>query len=236
MGEIRVMRVGEKTIPVEFQKKHIKRMHLHVKGREGRVILSAPFSVPRRLQEAFIIENLDWIEEKRRELRNRPSQQPHRYLTGETIDLWGERKVLVLRGEPGERFRIDGGKAFLYLPEGIPEERRIHFVREAYRQELLQRMREEAPQLEARTGLKVNEWRTKDMKTRWGTCNIEARRIWINLQLVTKPPVCLHYVMLHEILHLVERRHDQRFYALMDRFLTDWRQVWQLLEMSPGNC
>lgn len=239
MGEIRIIRAGDVVIPVEFQRKRIKRMHLHVKGPEGRVILSAPLSVPRALQEAFVAENAAWIERKRQQLRCLPVKQPHRYLTGETIDLWGERKVLVVRAGRSARddgFLVRGGRVFLSVPEGLTDTQRVRFVREQYRHALAARMAEVAPSLEERTGLFVREWRTKDMKTRWGTCNIQARRVWINLQLAAKPPVCLTYVMLHEILHLAERGHNRRFYALMDRYMPDWRQVRRLLEMSPGNC
>ena len=86
MGEIRLVHVDGKVIPVEFQRKHIKRMHLHVKGPEGRVVLSAPLSMPRAVLEAFVVENAAWIEQKRQQLRCLPVKQPHRYLTGETID------------------------------------------------------------------------------------------------------------------------------------------------------
>ena len=96
MGEIRLLHADGKVIPVEFQRKHIKRMHLHVKGPEGRVVLSAPLSMPRAVLEAFVVENAAWIEQKQQQLRCLPVKQPHRYLTGETIDLWGERKVLVV--------------------------------------------------------------------------------------------------------------------------------------------
>ena len=67
------------------------------------------------------------------------------------------------------------------------------------------------------------------MKTRWGTCNVKEGRIWLNLQLAKKPPECLEYVIIHELTHLLEPGHNQRFYQLMDRFLPDWRRVHQEL-------
>lgn len=175
MGEIRLIHTDGKVIPVEFQRKHIKRMHLHVKGPEGRVVLSAPLSMPRAVLEAFVVENAAWIEQKQQQLRCLPVKQPHRYLTGETIDLWGARKVLVVHvgcSARGEGFLVRGSKVFLSVPEGLTDTQRVRFVREQYRHTLAARMAELAPSLEQRTGLFVQEWRTKDMKTRWGTCTV----------------------------------------------------------------
>ncbi|WP_288313151.1 YgjP-like metallopeptidase domain-containing protein, partial [uncultured Selenomonas sp.] len=165
MGEIRLVHADGKVIPVEFQRKHIKRMHLHVKGPEGRVVLSAPLSMPRAVLEAFVVENAAWIEQKRQQLRCLPVKQPHRYLTGETIDLWGERKVLVVHvgcSARGEGFLVRDSKVFLSVPEGLTDTQRVRFVREQYRHALAARMAELAPSLEQHTGLFVREWRTKD--------------------------------------------------------------------------
>ena len=82
----------------------------------------------------------------------------------------------------------------------------------------------------------AREWRTKRMKTRWGTCNIAARRIWLNLELAKKPERCLEYVVVHELTHLLERNHTKRFYVLMDRFLPDWRERRDELNTVPPGC
>ena len=81
------------------------------------------------------------------------------------------------------------------------------------------------PKWEQITGLKANEWRTKYMKTRWGTCNIIAKRIWLNVQLAQKPPVCLEYVILHELTHLIEKHHNARFYGYVAKFMPDWQEI-----------
>ena len=75
-------------------------------------------------------------------------------------------------------------------------------------------------------GVKVAEFGVKKMKTRWGTCSLKARRIWINLELVKRPIKCLEFIVVHEMVHLLERNHNKRFYALMDKFMPDWK-VWQ---------
>ena len=73
--------------------------------------------------------------------------------------------------------------------------------------------------------LKSNEWRTKYMKTRWGTCNIVAKRIWLNVQLAQKPTICLEYVILHELTHLIEKHHNARFYGYVAKYMPDWQEI-----------
>lgn len=222
-------------VPVELTRKNIRRIHLRVRGEDGQVTLSAPPGVPRSVLERFVGDNADWIGQKRRELQALPKRQPHRYRTGETIWLWGERRILVESAERMEGFRLQDGRAFLWLPPGAAEARRIHLAHEAYRRELARAIGEVLPGLSAQTGLAAEEWRIKNMKTRWGTCNIRARRIWLNLQLAAKPRRCLEYVLLHELLHLVERYHNRRFYALLDRYMPSWRETRSLLNRSQGN-
>lgn len=98
-------------------------------------------------------------------------------------------------------------------------------------------MREQIPALitkwEPEIGVSVNEWHIKKMKTRWGTCNSEVRRIWLNLELAKKPASCLEYILVHEMVHFLERHHNDRFRDLMDRFLPQWRLYRDELNQSP---
>jgi predicted metal-dependent hydrolase len=98
-------------------------------------------------------------------------------------------------------------------------------------------LKEQLPALIARweavVGVQVHDWGVKQMKTRWGTCSIRARRIWLNLELIKHPPVCLEYVVVHELVHLHERLHNARFWGLMDRFMPDWRPAQQALKAAP---
>ena len=108
---------------------------------------------------------------------------------------------------------------------------------EGYYRELLHgRIPELLAVWEPAMGVSAREWRTKRMKTRWGTCNIAARRIWLNLELAKKSDRCLEYVVVHELTHLLERNHTKRFYVLMDRFLPDWRERRDELNTVPPGC
>lgn len=219
---------------IEFQRKRIKNMHLRVKAPDGCVTLSAPLRMPRDVIERFVAENEDWLRRKTAEIKKRSGEQ-HQYVTGETISLWGESKVLVVRAAGRAACHFDGPRVLLSLPlgENSTKERREAVLREAYRQELIRAIAEMAPKIEQRTGLYAREWRTKRMKTRWGTCNIVKRRIWINLELAKKKPVCLQYIILHEVLHLTERYHNKHFYALMSYYMPAWKKVRAYLNAAP---
>jgi predicted metal-dependent hydrolase len=118
-----------------------------------------------------------------------------------------------------------GDKILLYLPKKSSVDWREKFMREVYRAELVRKTEVLMPKWEAITGLKSNEWRTKYMKTRWGTCNIVAKRIWLNVQLAQKPTICLEYVILHELTHLIEKHHNARFYGYVAKYMPDWQEI-----------
>lgn len=224
-------------IPVELVRRRMKNMYLRVKN-DGRAVLSAPLGLPRADIDAFLAAHAAWLRKTVETVQRRPPEAPVHTATGETLYLWGAPHVLVVREVPGAlpRAKKDGARIVLTVRPGTDAAHRAAVLKEILRAELERAIAARLPVIERLTGLHAREWRTKDMKTRWGTCNIQARRVWINLQLAAKPPVCLTYVMLHEILHLAERGHNRRFYALMDRYMPEWRQVRQLLETSPGNC
>ena len=218
-------------IAIELQRKHIKNMHLRVKAPDARVTLSAPLRMPKALIERFVRDNEDWLRRKIAEIKARPTVE-HQYVTGETIRLWGEPKVLVVKEGRRADCSFAGARVLLTVPAGSSRTQRENLLREAYRQELIAAIQEMAPAIEQRAGLFAAEWRTKQMKTRWGTCNILKRRIWINLELAKKKPICLRYIILHEIIHLAERYHNKHFYALMSYYMPEWKQVRDYLN-SP---
>ena len=117
----------------------------------------------------------------------------------------------------------------LTVRPGTDAAHRAAVLKEIVRAELERAIAARLPVIEHLTGLHAREWRTKDMKTRWGTCNVRARRIWVNLQLVHHPRICLDYLLLHELLHLVETHHNAHFYALMTKDMPAWKDVRAIL-------
>ena len=122
-------------------------------------------------------------------------------------------------------FFLSGGKAILTVRKESTAQQREKFVREWYRELLKAEITRLLPKWEKVTGLKATGWQTKYMTTRWGTCNIKTGKIWLNLQLAKKTPECLEYIILHELIHLVEKTHNEKFISLMDKYMPMWREV-----------
>ncbi len=112
-------------------------------------------------------------------------------------------------------------------------ENRVLTLTAYYRVDLKTRIEMSISHWQDTIGVTANGWGVKKMKTRWGSCNIGAKRIWLNLELVKKPPECLEYVLVHELVHLLERKHNKRFKAYMDKYLPDWRERRERLNRMP---
>ena len=224
------MQLSVSDIDVEVTRKDIKNMYLRILPPDGRVVVSAP----RRMSDAdiksFVASKLPWIREKRASLLVKRQTKADNGQA--TLPLWGEQYPLSVR--EGKRFSLEiaGNEARLTVRAGASEAEREAYLREWYRAELCRETSRLLPIWEARTGLKCNEWRTKDMKTRWGTCNTRDKRIWLNVQLAKHPTRCLEYVIVHELSHLVEPSHGPAFKALMDGFMPEWRSIKK--ELNSG--
>ena len=126
-----------------------------------------------------------------------------------------------------------GNKIILTVPEDSDESTKEKLMTEWYRAELKRSIPDVFERCQKRMNVYANEWRVKNMTTKWGTCNISKRRIWLNLQLVKKPPECLEYIIVHELVHLIEKNHTDKFQALMDKYYSTWREVKRTLNEAP---
>ena len=212
-------------IPIEVCKKKIKNMHLYVKPPGGRVTVSAPLDMSDEAIERFVRTKVSWVKKQVGKFDNQLRQSEREYVSGETLYLWG--KQYYLRTEYGHKntLVLYGEKAVLTVRKESTSEQRENFVREWYRCLLKAEIERLLPKWEKITGLKAQNWQTKYMTTRWGTCNIKTGKIWLNLQLAKKTPECLEYIILHELVHLAEKHHNERFVSLMDKYMPMWREV-----------
>lgn len=214
-------------IPVEVCKKRIKNMHLYVKPPDGRVVVSAPLCMSNKTIERFVKSKLAWIEKQRTKIQGRHYQVGREYKTGERLSVWG--RPYLLQVEPGSRYTLelseDTATARLTAREDSTVAQRERFVREWYREQLKTEIARLLPVWEKRMGLKASSWQTKYMTSRWGTCNTKVGRLWFNVQLAQKAPECLEYVVVHELAHLAEKGHGERFKAIMDTYLPTWRAI-----------
>jgi predicted metal-dependent hydrolase len=139
--------------------------------------------------------------------------------------LWGKQYFLQVDYANRNSIELSGNTAVLTVRQESTPKRRDNFVREWYRKQLKNEIARLLPKWEAATDLKCDSWQTKYMTSKWGTCNITERKIWLNLQLAKKPVECLEYIILHELIHLRVKNHDADFTALMDKYMPFWREV-----------
>lgn len=222
-------------IEIEVTKKKIKNVHLSVHPPAGRVRLSAPEHMDEEAIRLFVISKLSWIKKHQKRFLTQERQPIREFLSGESHYFMGTRYLLnVIESSEEQRVELRNKKYMdLYVKPGHTMQKRESIVREWYRGELRKLIPDYVRKWESIMDVSVNEWRIKLMKTRWGTCNIQAKRIWLNLELAKKNPRCLEYVVVHEMVHLFERRHNDRFKAYMNKFMPNWRSLRdELNEMS----
>mgnify|MGYP000141200455 CR=1 FL=1 len=214
-------------IQCEVIKKKIKNLYLSVHPPDGRVKIAAPLTMNDEVIRTFVISKLSWIKKQQARLEKLGREAEKEYVTGESHYFQGKAYVLnVLYTKQRQRAElINDQQINLYVREGCTKEQRRKIMLEWYRSELKKKIPELIGKWEKIIGTKVNFWGVKLMKTRWGTCNPTAKRIWVSLELAKKTPSCLEYILVHEMVHLLERYHNKRFYTYLDQFLPNWKEI-----------
>lgn len=216
------------NIEIELTKKNIKNLHLSVHPPDGRVKISAPQYMDTDTIRLFAISKLSWIRKQQKKFINQERQPEREYVSGESHYFLGQRYLLnvIYTNKRKQGVEIRNKKYIdLYVRENTPKYLRERAMTEWYRRELKKLIPTIIAKWEPIIGVEVNEFGVKKMKTRWGSCNPKAKRIWLNLELVKKSPTCIEYVVVHEMTHLLERKHNERFIAYMDKFLPNWRAI-----------
>ena len=212
-------------IPITVYKKNIKNMHLSVRPPDGAVTISAPFSIKDATIVLFVRTKLPWIKRQIAQFKTQERQSEREYVSGETLYVWGKRYYLEVCLGSKSSLELSGSKALLTVRKNSTVLQRERFIREWYRSILKLEIERILPRWERITNLKPTGWQTKYMKTRWGTCNTVTKKIWLNVQLAKKTLECLDYVILHELIHLVEKHHNDNFKSLMDTYMPMWREI-----------
>ena len=227
------MQIEISGIKIEVQKKNIKNLHLVVAPPDGKVRVSAPMHLSDESIAIFVRTKLGWIKKQQEKFSSQLRQSEREYVSGETLYLWGKQYFLqVDYSSKCNSLVLSGNKAILTVRKESTVKQRENFVNEWYRKHLKEEISKLLPKWENLTGLTCSSWQTKYMTTRWGTCNTQTKKIWINLQLAKKPPECLEYVILHELAHTRIKNHDSDFLAIMDKFMPYWRDVKKKLNDS----
>ncbi|WP_020585438.1 M48 family metallopeptidase [Desulfobacter curvatus] len=221
-------------LPVEVVHKNIKNVHLSVYPPSGKVKVSAPLHMELETIRVFVISKLSWIKKQQKKLKNQKREAPRDYIERESHYYQGKRYQLkVIENQNKSRVELNHKYLTLYVRPESDLQKRQDILNQWYREQLKQQIPKLIDQYEKLMDVDVAEFGVKRMKTKWGTCNPEARRIWVNLELAKKPPECLEYIVVHEMLHLLEASHNNRFTNLMDLFLPKWRLYKDELNRLP---
>ena len=221
-------------IEVDVVLKDIKNLHLGVYPPTGRVRIAAPKRMRIDTIRVFAISKLDWIKQQQTKLRAQERETPRDYVDRESHYVWGKRYLLRLseREEPPD-IKLTHSRMLLSVRPGTDGDKKQALVAEWYRKQL----REAVPALLARwqplLGVRVERFFVQRMKTKWGSCNHKAGTIRLNTELAKKPGECLEYIVVHELVHLLEPTHNARFVMLMDRFMLKWQFHRQVLNRLP---
>jgi predicted metal-dependent hydrolase len=224
--------LGGDAVDVVF--KDIKNIHLGVYPPDGRVRISAPARLSLDTLRVFAISKLPWIRQQQRKLQAQARESPREYLDRESHYLWGKRYLFkVVEQDAAPSVTLARGAMVLRIRPGAGEASRQAIVAKWYRQQLKAAVPELIAKWEPILGVRVNRFFVQRMKTRWGGCNTKARTIRLNTELAKKSRECLEYILVHELIHLRERLHTDRFNALMEECLPQWKQLRKLLNMTP---
>lgn len=221
-------------IVVDVAKKDIKNIHLSVYPPTGKVRISAPLRMNPNTIRLFAIAKLGWIKQQQKKVRGQERETPREYLDRESHYVWGKRYLLeVLECDAPSVVELRHGTLLLRVRPGASEEKKQSLIEDWYRTQLKQAVPALIAKWEPCMGVKVERFFVQRMKTRWGSCNPYAKSIRLNTELGKKPPEYLEYIVVHEMAHLLEPTHNNRFIALMNRFLPKWRFYRDILNKLP---
>ena len=224
--------LGEISIDVEL--KDIKNIHLSVYPPIGRVRIAAPSRMNLDTIRIYAISKLSWIKKQQKKFQAQVREVPREYLTKEGHYYLGTRYLLkVIEHDAPPAVSIKHKTIQLFVRPGTDIQKKHAIMDEWYRAQMKELVPPVIAKWEKVMGVSLNEFGIKKMKTKWGTCNIEAKRIWLNLELAKKPFHCIEYIIVHELVHLLERNHNDKFVAYMNHYLPEWKHLKNELNKLP---
>lgn len=220
-----IIRVSDISAEVEW--KDIKNIHLTVYPPDARIHVSAPLTMTEESVRLFLVTKLPWIKRRVSQILEQNRQTPREYVSGENHYYKGYRYRLkvIYRNAPA-MVELQGNEyILLYVREGATEERKSEVLKEWYRAEFRSLLPSLISKWEEILGVKSNSFDIRQMKTRWGSCNHSTRNVIFNLELIKKPLHCIEYIVVHELLHIKIRLHNEEFTSLLNRYFPNWKQI-----------
>ena len=209
--------LGDISFDVKY--KDIKNVHLSVHPPHGRVTVSAPKHMDLETIRLFSISKLPWIRKQQSKLKKQKREAVRKFIARESHYYLGQRYLLkVIETTAKQQVILKHSSIELHIRSGSTKKQREDLLHAWYRDRLKEEVSPYVEKYEKRMGVSVDELGVRAMKTKWGTCNAKARRIWLNTELAKKPIESIEYVLVHEMVHLLERNHNDRFIHYMDKF------------------
>ncbi len=227
-----LLQVGD--IEVEVVRKDIKNVHLSVHPPKGRVTVAAPAYMKPENIRLFVIAKVTWIREQQKRLQLQDRETNKVFLNRESHYVWGQRYLLkLIEVEAPPSIELKLGKMIFQTRPGTDVIKKQEILDEWYRRLVHEAVQAKIAKWEKKLGVVANRVFVQKMKTKWGSCNPSAGNIRLNTDLAKKPPECLEYILLHELLHLIEPSHNEKFIKLMGHVMPKWRSHRQLLNSLP---
>ena len=221
-------------ITIALTRKQVKHVHLSVHPPNGRVTMVVPQATRLAAARAYAISKLRWIRDQREKLRTQPRELPRAFVTRESHYLWGRRYLLTVQEMDTKPSVVaKNQRLVMTVRPGASASKRAEVMHEWHKSLMHAAVKPLLSKWETKIGVKASAYFLQRMKTKWGACNPRARNIRLNTELVKKPRDLLEYVIVHELMHLIEPRHSDRFMALMDRHYPHWREARAELNALP---
>lgn len=221
-------------IDIELIQKEIKNIHLSVMPPDGNVRIAAPLNLSAETIRLYAISKLSWIKKQQKKIRSQQRESKRLFINKETHYYQGRKYMLKLVPADGSPFiKLNKTTIQLHIHPDSTVEKRHEVMNEWYRTQLKNIVEKLISTWESKIGVTATAWRIRSMKTKWGSCNTDHKSILLNLELAKKPLHCIEYIIVHELIHLIERRHNDRFISLLDHHLPNWRHYKEELNKLP---
>ena len=226
-----LLQIGSVEIEVKF--KPIKNLHLSVHPPYGNVTISSPEIYDLEKVKIYAATKLGWIKKEQKKFLTQEREEPRDFITQESHFFFGNRYLLKLIPATRTKVEIKGKKLFLYTtdPDNAALNRKTLYS--FYRRELRKKIVEFTAFYSGQMNIDIPEFKIRSMKTKWGSCATDSKRLWFNIELAKKPLECIEYIVVHEMVHLMERNHTKRFVLLMDRYFPNWQVQKKVLNELP---
>lgn len=221
-------------IRITVTRKAVGNVHLSVHPPEGRVTLVAPTTTRLEVARAYAISKLGWIRHQQSKLQQQKRETPRQFIKRESHYLWGRRYLLNVEEQdarPG--VTLSHKRITLHVRPGSSSEKRAQVIHEWHKRQLHEAVPPLIHRWESKLDVTVSRYYLQRMKTKWGSCNHRAGNIRLNTELVKKPRDLLEYIIVHEMAHLIEPTHNERFIALLDQHYPVWREARDELNALP---